>query len=498
MAKKKTEKAQEPKEIKTNRISNFTKSETTQFVIGLICVIFAVYLLLAFTSFFFTGAADQSILNHEQPGELMQTANQVKNYAGARGAQLSEHLINGCFGVASYLIVLFLAVLGMKLMRAYQFRIWKWFMSCTVTMIWFSIALGYVFDGTFAESFVYPGGLHGYNVSRWIASQIGPTGLGLLLLVTAILFFVYLTRETMRVVRKTLHPEFKFKKKETSSVEEPINQPKEEEEPEIIQQPTFTEPKPVEVNFDLPKEEKPEEEESLEKFPFEQPQVSDEEMEEPAQPEVEIIETEEETPFTIGDNHTEEDEEYKGPALEPYNPRLDLENYKFPHLNLLDHYDDTDNSIDMEEQNANKDRIIEVLRSFDIEISSIKASVGPTVTLYEITPAQGIRIAKIRNLEDDIALSIAALGIRIIAPIPGKGTIGIEVPNAKPRIVPMQAILNSKKFQETTMELPIALGKTITNEVYMVDLAKAPHMLIAGATGQGKSVGLNAIVTSLL
>ena len=504
MAKKKTEKAQEPKETKINRIGNFTKSETTHFVIGLICVIFAVYLLLAFTSFFFTGAADQSILNHEQPGELMQTTNQVKNYAGARGAQLSEHLINGCFGIASYLIVLFLAVLGMKLMRAYQFRIWKWFMSCTVIMIWFSIALGYVFDGTFADSFVYPGGLHGYNVSRWIASQIGPTGLGLLLLVTAILFFVYLTRETMRIVRKTLHPEFKFKKKEkeTPVAKEPTKQPieKEEPEPEPILEPTYTEPKPVEVNFDLPKEEKPEEEENPEKFPFEQPQVSNEETVEPAQPEVEIVEAieEEETPFTIGDNHTEEDEAYKGPTLEPYNPRLDLENYKFPHLNLLDHYDEIDNNIDMEEQNANKDRIIEVLRSFDIEISSIKASVGPTVTLYEITPAQGIRIAKIRNLEDDIALSIAALGIRIIAPIPGKGTIGIEVPNAKPRIVPMQAILNSKKFQETTMELPIALGKTITNEVYMVDLAKAPHMLIAGATGQGKSVGLNAIVTSLL
>ena len=504
MAKKKTEKAQEPKETKINRIGNFTKSETTHFVIGLICVIFAVYLLLAFTSFFFTGAADQSILNHEQPGELMQTTNQVKNYAGARGAQLSEHLINGCFGIASYLIVLFLAVLGMKLMRAYQFRIWKWFMSCTVIMIWFSIALGYVFDGTFADSFVYPGGLHGYNVSRWIASQIGPTGLGLLLLVTAILFFVYLTRETMRIVRKTLHPEFKFKKKEkeTPAAEESSKQTieAEEPEPEPILEPTYTEPKPVEVNFDLPKEEKLEEEENPEKFPFEQPQVSNEETIEPAQPEVEIVEAieEEETPFTIGDNHTEEDEAYKGPTLEPYNPRLDLENYKFPHLNLLDHYDETDNNIDMEEQNANKDRIIEVLRSFDIEISSIKASVGPTVTLYEITPAQGIRIAKIRNLEDDIALSIAALGIRIIAPIPGKGTIGIEVPNAKPRIVPMQAILNSKKFQETTMELPIALGKTITNEVYMVDLAKAPHMLIAGATGQGKSVGLNAIVTSLL
>ena len=213
MAKRKTEKAAEPKEIKTNRISNFTKSETTHFVIGLISVIFSVYLLLAFTSFFFTGAADQSILDHPQPGELMQTANQVKNYAGARGAQVSEFLINECFGVAAYFIVLFLAVMGMKLMKAYQFRVWKWFMSCTIMMLWFSIGLGYIFDGTFADSFIYPGGLHGYNVSRWIASQIGPTGLGLLLLVTAILFFVYLTKETIRIVRKTLHPEFKRKEK---------------------------------------------------------------------------------------------------------------------------------------------------------------------------------------------------------------------------------------------------------------------------------------------
>ena len=507
MAKKKTEKASEPKEIKTNRISNFTKSETTHFVIGLICVIFAVYLLLAFTSFFFTGAADQSILDHQQPGELMQTANNVKNYAGARGAQVSEYFINECFGIAAYFIVLFLAVWGMKLMRAYQFRIWKWFMSCTVTMIWLSIALGYVFDGTFTDSFIYPGGLHGYNVSRWIASQIGPSGLGLFLLVTAILFCVYLTRETMRIVRKALHPEFKRKKEKEPDIEEKdiieeTPAPFEEERPEPIKPNEYTDTKPVEVDFDIPNPVKQEEEPADEPNPFEHLQVPAEE--EPAKPEFEVQEpfevqeAQEDTPFTIGDDHTEEDEAYNGPALEPYNPRLDLENYKFPHLNLLDHYDEDDNAIDMEEQNANKDRIIEVLRSFDIEISSIKASVGPTVTLYEITPAQGIRIAKIRNLEDDIALSIAALGIRIIAPIPGKGTIGIEVPNAKPRIVPMQAILNSKKFQETTMELPIALGKTITNEVYMVDLAKAPHMLIAGATGQGKSVGLNAIVTSLL
>ena len=507
MAKKKAEKAPEPKEIKSSRIGTFLKSETTHFVIGLISIIFAVYLLLAFTSFFFTGGDDQSILDNHGPKELLETGNQIKNYAGARGAQVAEGLINGCFGVASYFIVLFLAVMGMKLMRAYKFRIWKWFMSCSIMMVWFSILLGFIFDGTFPNSFVYPGGLHGYNVSNWLISQIGAPGLGLLLLVTAILFCIYLTRETMGVVRKVLHPEIKFKHKEKKENIEDIEKAPEmtldnSPEPELE---VYEDPKPVEDDFNMNQEDKKvEEEKPADPFPFEQVQeegatathatpVTPEPAEEPTI-EIETVEP----IFTIGDEHTEDDEAYKGPSLEPYNPRLDLENYKFPHLNLLDHYDESDNGVDMEEQNANKDRIIEVLRSFGIEISSIKASVGPTVTLYEITPAEGVRIAKIRNLEDDIALSIAALGIRIIAPIPGKGTIGIEVPNAKPRIVPMQSILASKKFQETTMELPIALGKTITNEVYMVDLAKAPHMLIAGATGQGKSVGLNAIVTSLL
>ena len=496
MARKKAEKASEPKEIKTNKFISILKSETTHFVIGLVSVIFAVYLLLAFTSFFFTGAADQSILDNQLPGELLQTDNQVQNYAGARGAQVSECLINRCFGIAAYFIVLFLAVLGMKLMKAYQFRLWKWFMSCTVMMIWFSIALGFIFDGPFSNSFIYLGGLHGYNVSNWLISQIGAPGLTLLLLITALLFFIYLSKETMRIIRKTLHPEFKRKPKDELSEGEVTEESISEDENEPII-PPYGDTAPTIVDFPLeqPPVNDDIEEESDIPLPIDDtPEIVVDNDEKP----VNEIEDTNEPDFTVGDDHTEEDEAYEGPALEPYNPRLDLENYKFPHLNLLDHYDESDNGIDMEEQNANKDRIIEVLRSFDIEISSIKASVGPTVTLYEITPAQGIRIAKIRNLEDDIALSIAALGIRIIAPIPGKGTIGIEVPNAKPRIVPMQSILNSKKFQETTMELPIALGKTITNEVYMVDLAKAPHMLIAGATGQGKSVGLNAIVTSLL
>lgn len=184
--------------------------------------------------------------------------------------------------------------------------------------------------------------------------------------------------------------------------------------------------------------------------------------------------------------------------LEPYDPRRDLKYYKFPTLSFLKHYEENGPNIDKEEQKSNADRIVSVLKSFGVEISGIRATIGPTITLYEVTPAPGVRISKIRNLEADIALSLSALGIRVIAPIPGKGTIGIEVPNKNPQIVSMESILNSKRFQETKYELPIALGKTITNEVYMVDLAKMPHLLVVGATGQGKSVGLNAIITSLL
>ena len=502
MAKKKTDKETEPKKISKNRFTTFFKSETTHFVIGLISVIFSVYLLLAFISFFFTGAADQSILDNQQPGELMQTTNHVKNYAGARGAQLAEFLINECFGIAACFIILFLAVAGMKMIKAYQFRMWKWFMSCSILLVWFSITLGFIFDGTFSDSFIYPGGLHGYNVSAWLVSQIGMPGLGLLLLITALLFFVYLSSETINMIRKALHPNFRRKKKDTATATDNENndtsiKPKREEKKE------YSNPQPAVVDFELEQPMKvevgsKEEEVSNTPFPFEEKQTSEPQRPMSTEANEEEEEDNDEPDFTVSDDTSEEDAEYKGPALQPYNPRLDLENYKFPTLDLLNQYEDNGPNIDMEEQNANKDRIIKVLRSFGIEISSIKASVGPTITLYEITPAEGVRISKIRNLEDDIALSLSALGIRIIAPIPGKGTIGIEVPNANPRIVPMQSILNSKKFQETTMELPIALGKTITNEVFMVDLAKAPHMLVAGATGQGKSVGLNAIVTSLL
>ncbi len=499
MAKKKSDKVIEPKEVSTNRFITFFKSETTHFVIGLVCVIFAVYLLLAFTSFFFTGAADQSVVNNPASGGATAAANRVDNYAGASGAQLAEYLINGCFGVSSYFIIVFLLVVGMKLMRAYKLRVWKWFLSCSILTIWFSVALGFAFNGTFGDSFVYPGGLHGYNVSNWLTAQVGAPGVILVLLVTAILFFVYLSRETINLVRKALHPNIhlpKRKKKEMKVEEEDIDIAA----PEPMK-PVYDDPKPETIDFEVEKPEKQPEpmDEERAPFPFDIEQVEEDEPRPAKEPRLEKEEpTETEPSFVVSSDINDEDKEYDGPSLEPYNPRLDLENYKFPTLDLLNQYDDNSPNIDMEEQNANKDRIIHVLRSFGIEISSIKASVGPTITLYEITPAEGVRISKIRNLEDDIALSLSALGIRIIAPIPGKGTIGIEVPNANPRIVSMQSILTSRKFQETTFELPIALGKTITNEVFMVDLAKAPHMLVAGATGQGKSVGLNAIVTSLL
>ena len=202
--------------------------------------------------------------------------------------------------------------------------------------------------------------------------------------------------------------------------------------------------------------------------------------------------------LTMEVQSAEGDDDMGGKMLRPINPKDELSYYKPPTIDLLDKYEQAAQSIDMNEQQANKNKIVEVLRNFDIEISSIKATVGPTITLYEITPAPGVRIGKIKNLEDDIAMSLAALCIRIIAPIPGKGTVGIEVPNAHKQIVPMASLLNSRKYKETDMALPLALGKTISNEVFMVDMAKMPHLLVAGATGMGKSVGLNAIITSLL
>ncbi len=487
------------------RVKSALHNETATFIIGLVLVLFSVYLLLAFVSFFFTGAADQSILDSGNASDLVSVNNGVHNYAGSRGAQMANYLINDCFGLASFFILIFLAMAGIKLMKVRRVCLWRWFVGCSLLLIWFSIFFGFAFASLYADSFIYLGGMHGYNVSRWLESQIGAPGVWMLLLVTAVCFFIYISARTVVWLRNIFT--LKFLKKNQSESENPAGT----EEPPIPQavSPIAEEGNHIEKKNPDVKAEDEKEENPDNSIPLEWDDISSSEPERPADDVAMTVEIPESEPtdnpgqapepteptFQIEAN---EDEEYNGEALEPYNPRLDLENYHFPTLDLMKHYDDNGPNVGMEELNEKKDKIVATLRSFGIEISSIKATVGPTVTLYEITPEQGVRISKIRGLEDDIALSLSALGIRIIAPIPGKGTIGIEVPNEKPKIVSGESIIGSKKFQESTYDLPIALGKTITNEVFMVDLAKMPHILVAGATGQGKSVGLNAIITSLL
>ncbi len=500
------------------KVAALFRNETIHFVIGLVLVIFSVYLLLAFSSFFFTGAADQSIIDSGNSQDLLAVNNGVQNYAGSRGAQLASYLINDCFGVSSFFILVFLAVAGLKLMKVRMVRLWKWFIGCSLLLIWFSIFLGFAFVDQYRNSFFYWGGRHGYNVSKWLVSQVGAPGLWMILLVTAIFFLIYLSARTIVWLRKILSLSYLNRKKKVDV-----------EDGEIPDD--FTDSwtadgkrKPPVKGAGADGVQKGENKKGLKSG-----DESKEALDDLASNEI-VLDLEksgevkgkknggsDELAMTIEapvsepipatkpaaseptfQVETTEDEIYNGPEKQPYNPRLDLENYHFPTIDLMKHYENAEPTVDMAEQNANKDKIINTLRSFGIEISTIKATVGPTVTLYEITPEQGVRISKIRGLEDDIALSLSALGIRIIAPIPGKGTIGIEVPNSNPKIVSGQSIIGSKKFQESTYDLPIALGKTITNEVFMVDLCKMPHILVAGATGQGKSVGLNTIITSLL
>ena len=511
MAKKKLDKEAERTPSSPSKIVAVCKNETIHFVIGLMLVIFSVYLLLAFSSFFFTGAADQSIIDSGSSADLAAVNNQVKNYAGSRGAQLASYLINDCFGVSSFFILVFLAVAGLKLMRVRVVRLWKWFIGCTLLLVWFSIFFGFVFMDHYQDSFIYLGGMHGYNVSRWLISQVGVPGVWMILLITAICFFIYISARTVIWLRKLFALSFLKREKK----EEKENVPEGEDDPE------FTTSQPQEVEFNLKRTYKQtpppvpvmdiQAEEPEENLPINKPEKEDTSVSDESEGVTMVFEPTLSNPAPIVQEDSLEEaepgfevepaaseEEYQGPELEPYNPTKDLENYRFPTIDLMKHFENDDPTIDMDEQNANKDRIINTLRSFGIEISTIKATVGPTVTLYEITPEQGVRISKIRGLEDDIALSLSADGIRIIAPIPGKGTIGIEVPNKNPKIVSGQSVIGSKKFQESKYDLPIVLGKTITNEVFMFDLCKMPHVLVAGATGQGKSVGLNAIITSLL
>lgn len=492
MAKKKQKQAQPAKSFwEALGIKNIFQSDIFNGIFGVALFLFAIFLTIAFISYFSTGQADQSLVLDLRAGEWQNEKREFMNYCGSLGALLSNFFISRCFGLAAFAIPVLLAVIGLRWSGAYKkLNLFKWFLSLVIIMVWCSVLFAKFLTPIMGDQVYNPGGDHGVFVTQWLENVIGAPGLMVVLGLVAIVFLTYISNETINVIRKILNPvsiitdRVKFR---ITNVTEGEN----EVEPAV----SYGDPTPSETidltNVGAPLTIVPDEtEEKTEAPKKEKPQKTDE------------TGTIDDMTIKVGT----EEEKAEGKSVQgepdlstPINPKEPFLKYKYPTLDLLKRYDNDGRPyIDMKEQTANKNRIIEVLNSFGVKISSISATVGPTITLYELTPAEGVRISKIRNLEDDIALSLSALGIRIIAPIPGKGTIGIEVPNTKANIVSMESILNSRKFQETTMELPLALGKTITNDVFMVDLAKIPHLLVAGATGQGKSVGLNAIITSLL
>lgn len=471
---------------------NYIINDKANFIYGLIFISIAIYIIISFFSYFNTGQADQSLVTNLRVGEIQNTGRTFQNACGSIGAIISHFFIAKCFGIPSFIIPIFLILCGLKMMGAYSVNLIKWFFCMAIIMIWSSVAMAKMVTPFMTELVFNPGGTHGAYICQWLENVVGDPGLLAILLLTALIFLTYLTSETIILIRKLINPIGYISKKVTFTItnfETKKSDNSTEEPQETEQDPTvFDDPAPQIVKFEG------------NNMYINTPASTDEIIENNNSEETESTDVEMQIDVAKGEETANSKTvESKPDMLTPINPREPFTRYKFPTLELLKKYEtDGRTYVDKQEQEANKNRIIEVLRNFGVEIRSIQATVGPTITLYEITPAQGVRISKIKNLEDDIALSLAALGIRIIAPMPGKGTIGIEVPNANASIVSMLSILNSKKFQETQFDLPIALGKTITNDVFMVDLAKIPHLLVAGATGQGKSVGLNAIITSLL
>lgn len=466
-------------------------SEKTDFLLGFLLIAVAVYAIIAMVSFLRTGAADQSILEDMRPTEWLNKNHIFKNYCSSFGAILSYVLIKVYFGLPSFLIPLFCIISGLKLMRIYELNLWKWFFYMAVVMIWSSVALAKFLSPVMDDQIYNPGGDHGLFCVQFLENVMGPPGLTAILLITAIVFMTFVSSQTISVIRKALNPvKYLTDKVKVTITNTQLHgdDTQEQEESEGQKIPT--------ARQEEDEDSAPEPETTINMGTIvtgENDADTKKSAHKPSESQLAVAVAKEEDKSdskTLADNTD---------TMSAINPQEPFTRYKYPTLDLLKKYDnDSKPIVDMEEIKANNEQIVKVLKSFGIDIREIKATIGPTITLYEITPAPGVKISRIRNLEDDIALSLRALGIRIIAPIPGKGTIGIEVPNRKPKIVSMESILNTRKFQETKYDLPIALGKTITNEVYMVDLAKIPHLLVAGATGQGKSVGLNAIITSLL
>lgn len=482
----------------------FFRNHNVQFVAGLFFLAMSVFLCSSFISFFSVGGNDQTVLDAVTGSAA---DGNVENVSGKGGAVVARFLINGCFGWAAVFVLPMLFLVAMRLMRLFNFSLGKWVAYSFFCMVWFSLLFAFVFGGMFDTCYVSPGGAHGEFMKLFFVDNIGVVGLVLLLVVSLLLFMICVSRRTIDWFRNLFV--LKRSEKDDSVVDESAGIDSGTEEQGGVRPVVVTINDEAGVEVSIAGDEGMADDENgelvLEKLGGEAGN-----MDSPADDDM-LAERFDVMSQSLGQAVSTEDallsmevekaggdDDMGGKMLRPINPKDELSYYKPPTIDLLDEYEQAVQSIDKDEQAANANKIVEVLKNFGIEISSIKATVGPTITLYEITPAPGIRISKIRNLEDDIAMSLSALCIRIVAPIPGKGTIGIEVPNAHKQIVPMASLLNSRKYKETDMALPLALGKTISNEVYMVDMAKMPHLLVAGATGMGKSVGLNAIITSLL
>ena len=466
------------------KIKAFVTDERTRFIVGIGIMIGILFLFLSFISYFFFAYVDQSKMDMSWH-ELQLMRSDIKNWGSVSGAILADSLIRHGFGIASFAILYFGTILGFRLMKVRIASLWKSFFHASFWLIWLSVALGFAiipFYNNYTFSFS-PGGEQGDETSKWLISYVGMSGTLMILTGSFLIYCIVSSKATIPFLKRIFTRSSKASKLSEPEFIENTDAPEATVAvgTEIIPEDWITKGNQSDEELIIETKE-------IDEVPFEIEQPENKEENKP----VDIVDQ----GITDTDN---EDPFYNVAKLGKYDPTLDLTHYNPPTLDLLKVYGtDNETQIDMVEQNANKNRIITTLQNYGIEIETIKATVGPTITLYEIVPKAGVRISKIRNLEYDIMLSLAATGIRIIAPIPGKGTIGIEVPNSDPQVVSMHSIIASKKFQESKFELPVAFGRTITNEIFMVDLAKMPHLLVAGATGQGKSVGLNAIITSLL
>lgn len=490
---------------KESKFVAFLKSEAFRKITGTALIAMSLFMIVAFVSYLFTWKSD---ITPEigADGESI-----YSNLCSSFGFSISHFFIYHTFGIGAFGFILLAFIGGFKLLN-FEILPWKKTLLTTIFwMVWISLFFGFfcclalnagsdeglTSESSFIEIFA---GLFGFKIAEFFHSKIGLWGLIIFLLLSLFIvlrfvhhvhFNVSKRMETLKASwadRKAVREKERLQKEHEK---ERFNGGNDDKPNDSTEEKTDMEPEET-TPAESPEPAEPVQEKTE---PTEPADISTDTFDETF--EIKKPQTSVETPEEIPDEEPEPEMKHYGIG-ETYDPRLDLSDFRFPTSDMLEFYEAKNEEVTNAEMVANKNRIVETLKNYSIDIVKIVASPGPTVTLYEIVPAPGIRISKIKNLEDDIALSLSALGIRIIAPIPGKGTIGIEVPNAKPQVVSMLTMINSDKFQNNKFELPIAIGKTISNEPYVADLAKMPHLLMAGATGQGKSVGLNAIITSLL